>query len=129
MLGPELQRGQSARDMLSERRRLDRALDSLQRQRPGTIDAYVVAVALDSDPVFGREAREAGQVLSRRYGAAGRSITLAGPDGRGAGLPRGSLSSLTIALARIATDGPSRRRAGALFHQPRRAGGPDLSRR
>jgi hypothetical protein len=41
-------------------------------------------------------------VLARRYGAEGRTITLAGPDGRSAGLPRGSLTSLTIALARIA---------------------------
>jgi hypothetical protein len=102
MLGPELQRGLSAREMLNERRRLDEALDALQPQRSGTIDAYVVTVALDSDPVFGCEAREAGQVLSRRYAAAGRTITLAGPDGRGAGLPRGSISSVTIALARIA---------------------------
>ena len=101
-LGPEMQRGIPAREMLAERRRLDAALAALQPQRPGQIDAYVVAVALDSDPVFSREAREAGQVLTRRYGAAGRSITLAGPDGRSAGLPKGSLTSLTLALARIA---------------------------
>jgi len=101
-LGPELQRGRSARDMLAERRRLDQALASLQPQRKGTVDAYVVSVALDSDPVFAREAREAGEVLTRRYDAEGRTITLAGPDGRSAGLPRGSITSLTLALARIA---------------------------
>lgn len=101
-LGPELQRGRSAREMLAEQRRLHAALDALQPQRRGTIDAYVVAVALDSDPVFGREAREAGRVLARRYDAEGRTITLAGPDGRSAGLPKGSLTSLTLALARIA---------------------------
>src|SRR5690349_2921523 len=81
-LGPELQRGQPARALLAERRRLDTALAALQPQRPGTVDAYVVAVALDSDPVFAREAREAGRVLTRRYDAEGRAITLAGPDGR-----------------------------------------------
>lgn len=102
MLGPELQRGQLAREMLAERRRLDAALAALRPQRKGTIDAYVVAVALDSDPVFAREAREAGRVLSRRYDAEGRTITLAGPDGRSNGLPKGSLTSLTLALARIA---------------------------
>lgn len=102
ILGPELQRGQSAREMLAERRRLDAALAALQPQRRGTIDAYVVAVALDSDPVFSREAREAGKVLSRRYDAVGRTITLAGPDGRSAGLPKGSLTALTLTLARIA---------------------------
>jgi len=101
MLGPELQRGQSARDMLAERRKLDAALAALQPQRAGTVDAYVVAVALDSDPVFAREAREAGKVLTRRYDATGRTITLAGPDGRNAGLPKGSLTSLTLVLARI----------------------------
>ena len=100
--GPEMQRGLSAREMLAERRKLDAALAALQPQRRGTIDAYVVAVALDSDPVFAREAREAGKVLARRYDAAGRTITLAGPDGRAAGLPKGSLTSLTVTLARIA---------------------------
>lgn len=102
LLGPEMRRGLSAREMLAERRRLDAALAALQPQQRGTIDAYVVAVALDSDPVFAREAREAGKVLARRYGAEGRTITLAGPDGRGNGLPKGSLTSLTLALARIA---------------------------
>lgn len=102
LLGPEMRRGLSAREMLAERRKLDAALAALQPQRRGTIDAYVVAVALDSDPVFAREAREAGKVLARRYGAEGRTITLAGPDGRGNGLPKGSLTSLTLALARIA---------------------------
>ena len=102
MLGPELRRAESAREMLAERRRLDAALAALQPQRRGTVDAYVVAIALDSDPVFAREAREAGRVLSRRYDAAGRTITLAGPDGRSGGLPKGSITSLTLALARIA---------------------------
>ncbi|HYD24050.1 MAG TPA: C13 family peptidase [Croceibacterium sp.] len=102
ILGPELQRARSAREMLADRRNLDAALAALQPQRRGTIDAYVVSVALDSDPVFSREAREAGKVLARRYGAEGRAITLAGPDGRSAGLAKGSLTSLTLALARIA---------------------------
>jgi len=102
MLGPELQRAQSPRAMLAERRKLDAALAALQPQRRGTVDAYVVSVALDSDPVFSREAREAGKVLTRRYGAEGRAVTLAGPDGRSAGLAKGSLTSLTLVLARIA---------------------------
>ena len=101
-LGPELQRGRPAREILAERRRLDAALAVLQPQRSGTVDAYVVAVALDSDPVFAREAREAGKVLARRYDAEGRTITLAGPDGRAGGLPKGSLTSLTLVLARVA---------------------------
>ena len=101
-MGPELHRGISARELLADRRALDAALDALQPQRPGTLDAFVVSVALDSDPVFGREAREAGRVLAARYGAQGRTITLAGPVGRGDALPKGSPSSLSLALAHIA---------------------------
>lgn len=101
--GPEFQRGRSARYLRDQQRRLDAALAALQPQRPGTIDAYVVSVALDSDPVFSREAREAGAVLTRRYDAAGRSITLAGPDGTGgAALPHGSVTALTHTLAHVA---------------------------
>ena len=101
-LGPELQRGRSAKEMLADRRKLDKALASLQPHRKGTVDAYVVSVALDSDLVFAREAREAGRVLTRRYDAGGRSVTLAGPDGRSAEHPRGSIASLTLVLARMA---------------------------
>lgn len=101
--GPEFQRGRSARWLADQRRRLDASLATLQPQRPGTIDAYVVSVALDSDPVFSREAREAGAVLARRYDAAGRSVTLAGPDGNGGvPLPHGSLTALAHTLARVA---------------------------
>lgn len=95
--GPQLERGRSAKWLLADRRKLTQALNSLQPQRKGVVDAYVVSIALDSDPVFGREAREAGRVLTRRYDAAGRSLTLAG--GADAG---GSLESLALALARIA---------------------------
>jgi hypothetical protein len=102
-LGPVLERGRSARAMLADHRRLDAALAALAPQRKGVVDAYVVSVALDSDPVFAREAREAGKVLGRRYDAAGRTLVLAGRPGRGANdLPNGSLESLTLALARVA---------------------------
>jgi hypothetical protein len=60
-------------------------------------------VGLDSDPVFGREAREAAKVLTRRFDAAGRTLLLAGGDGRGApAAPMGSLHALSLALARVA---------------------------
>ncbi|WP_404336529.1 C13 family peptidase [Sphingomonas sp. MMS12-HWE2-04] len=95
--GPELERGRSARALLDDHRKLGVALDALVPQRKGVVDAYIVSVALDSDPVFGREAREAGKVLARRFDGAGRSVVLAG----GAG-PGGSLTSLTLALARVA---------------------------
>jgi Peptidase C13 family len=102
-LGPNLERGRSARSELAEHRRLTSALAGLAPQRRGVVDAYVLAIGLDSDPVFGREAREAGKVLSRRFDAAGRTLVLAGGDGRGgAALPMGSLHSLSVALARVA---------------------------
>ncbi|QFT78081.1 C13 family peptidase [Erythrobacter sp. THAF29] len=101
-LAPHMQRGVPAKDMLEQQRRLDKALGALQPQRPGTVDAYVLTVALDSDPVFAREAREAERVLSRRYGAEGRSLVLAGPDGKRDDLPKGSIRSFLIGLARIA---------------------------
>ena len=101
-LAPELEREFSARELLEQRRRLDQALAALKPQRRGTLDAYVVSIALDSDPVFAREAREAGRVLARRYDAEGRSIVLAGPDGRSGGLPKGSIRALMLTLAHVA---------------------------
>lgn len=102
-LGVEIERGRTAADTLAEHRRLDLALGSIGPQRKGVIDAYVVAVGLDSDAVFGREAREAGRVLTRRYGAAGRSVVLAASDGTAeSGLPRGSPANIAAVLARVA---------------------------
>ncbi|MEL7219266.1 MAG: C13 family peptidase [Pseudomonadota bacterium] len=101
-LGPQLQRGLSASEILDQRRRLDAELAKLQPQRPGTVDAYVLTIALDSDPVFAREARESGRVLARRYDGAGRTLTLAGPDGQRNDLPQGSIDALIISLAKIA---------------------------
>jgi hypothetical protein len=101
--GTQIERDRDPVAELEEHRKLDRALAALARQRPGTVDAYLVAIALDSDPVFGREARAAGDVLRHRYGATGRTIVLAGSDGSAPStLPRGSPASLAVALARIA---------------------------
>lgn len=101
--GGQIERDRDPRDVLAEHRRLSAALARLQPQRRGQVDAYIVSVALDSDPVFGREAREAARVLARRYRADGRAITLAGSDGRAPGdLPMGSPISLAAALARVA---------------------------
>ncbi|RYD59212.1 MAG: peptidase C13 [Sphingomonadales bacterium] len=101
--GPELQRGRTAKWMLEDSRRVSKALAALAPQRTKLVDAYVVSVALDSDPVFGREAREAGKVLAQRYDAAKRTLVLAGTDGSGPStLPNGSIASLTLGLAHIA---------------------------
>lgn len=101
-MGLSSERDRDPQWVLAEHRRLASALAAVQPQRKGVVDAYVVAVGLDSDPVFGREAREAGKVLSRRYDAAGRTIVLAGTDGSsGSALPRGSPDNIAAALARV----------------------------
>ena len=85
---------------LDQHKKLSAAIAALQPQRPGVVDAYVVSIGLDADPVFGREAAEAGRVLTRRYGAAGRSITLT--TGSKGAAPQGSPTNLSIALAAVA---------------------------
>lgn len=101
--GATIEHDRPAAALLAEHRRLTAALAKLQPQRKGMVDAYVVVAALDSDPVFGREAREAAKVLSQRYGAEGRTLLLAGSDGTAeSALPMGSPTSLDMALARVA---------------------------
>ncbi len=101
--GLQIERDRTATHALAEHRRLTRALATLAPQRKGVVDAYVLSVGLDSDPVFGREAREAGKVLGRRYDAVGRTIVLGGSDGKTPSpLPMGSPANVEAALARIA---------------------------
>ena len=101
--GASVERNRTARGALAEHRKLASVLAAVQRGRRGVIDAFVVAAALDSDPVFGREAREAGRVLARRYGALGRTVVLAGSDGSAdSALPIASPPALAAALARVA---------------------------
>ena len=102
-MGIDLERDRGAGWSLAEHRRLSTALAGVKPQKKGVVEAFVVVAALDSDPVFGREAREAMRVLERRYGAAGHSILLAGTDGTGdSALPMGSPANLSVALARVA---------------------------
>lgn len=102
-MGIQVERDRDAPWLLAEHRRLTAALAALKPQRKGTVDAYVVVAGLDSDPVFGREAREAAAVLTRRYGAEGHTILLAGTDGTApSALPMGSPDNIALALARIA---------------------------
>jgi len=101
--GVDLERDRPARWRLAEHRRLDAALAAVRPQRPGTVEAFVIVAALDSDAVFGREAREAARVLTRRYGAETHVIVLAGSDGsRDSDLAIGSPANLDLALARVA---------------------------
>ena len=83
-------------------RRLGEALGQLKPQRPGIVDAFLVVAALDADPVFSREAREAGRVLARRFGAQGRSIVLAEDEAGDKAHAAGTPANLAAALARSA---------------------------
>lgn len=86
---------------LTQLKRMSAAISALKPQRPGVVDAYVVSIGLDSDPVFGREASEAAKVLSRRYDADGRTLLLAAGGGAGP-VPNGSPANLQTALAAVA---------------------------
>ena len=82
--------------------RVAATLSTLKPQRAGMVDAYVVVIALDSDAVFSREAREAGRVLASRFDAAGRTIVLANDEGASKGDGPGSPQTLALALRRAA---------------------------
>ena len=101
-LGLTLKRGINLTDMLEQQRRLLAQIAALGAQRAGEVDAFVVTAALDSDPVFAKEAREAGRVLSQRYGAATRTLTLAGPDGESDDLAYGTVENLLRVLGAVA---------------------------
>lgn len=101
--GWSMEQNRSAVWHLAQHKRLATAIAGLQPQRPGVVDVYVVSIGLDSDPVFGREAGEAANVLGRRYHAAGRTIFLtAGADSKETGIPQGSPPNLATALAAVA---------------------------
>lgn len=85
-----------------DERRLSTALGRLKGQRPGIVDAYVIVAALDTDPVFGREAREAGRVLARRFDAEGRTVVLAEDEGDSRADAAGTPRHLELALERAA---------------------------
>lgn len=101
--GTTVERARTARWQLAESRRLGAALARIGPGRKGVVDAFVLSAGLDSDPVFGREAREAAKVLARRYAATTRTIVLAGSDGNAdSSLPTGSPANIAAALARMA---------------------------
>lgn len=82
--------------------RFSQALARLKPQRPGTVDAYVIVAALDPTPVFGREAREAGRVLSKRFDAEGRTLILANDEGEDKADAGATLDHLRLAIQRDA---------------------------
>jgi len=83
--------------------RMGEALARLAPQRPGVVDTYVLSAAFWDEPVFENEAREAANVLARRYDAAERTLVLSA--GRGPGVartyPAATPNNFNAALGRI----------------------------
>jgi Peptidase C13 family len=100
--GVVIAKGYAPTEALRQSRLMTAALAKLKPERRGVTDAFVVVAGLDSDSVFGREAAEAGRVLSRRFDADGRTLVVA--NGSGAGdrtVPDGNPEHLGMALAQI----------------------------
>lgn len=88
---------------LAQHQKLSQAIARIAPQRAGTVDAYVVVVGMDGDPVFRKESAETLKVLERRFAATGRSLLLAAGSGTAAAdAPQGSPANLAIALAAVA---------------------------
>ncbi len=100
--GVVTEQGRDAAWHYAQHRKLGAAIDALKPQRPGVVDAYVVVVGFDSDPVFGREAAETAKVLARRYDAVGRTIVLsAGSGALDKAVPDGSPANFEVALGAV----------------------------
>jgi hypothetical protein len=97
--GWSMEQNRSAGWQLAQHDRLTKSLAKIAPQRKGTVDAYVVVIGLDSDPVFQKESAETLNVLERRFGAVNRTLRLAAGA---ADVPQGSPANLATALAAIA---------------------------
>lgn len=101
--GWSMEQNRTAAWHLAQHQKLSKAIGKILPQRAGIIDAYVVVIGMDSDPVFQKEAAEVLKVLERRYGATGRSLLLtSGSDAGLADAPQGSPAHLATAMAAIA---------------------------
>jgi Peptidase C13 family len=102
--GWSAEQDRSAAWYLAQHKKLDTAITALKPGKKGVVEAFVLSISLDSDPVFSREASEASRVLSYRYGAAGHILLLtAGSDESTTGTPQGSPDNLAAGLAAIAS--------------------------
>ena len=101
--GWSMEQGRMPEWHLAQHEKLSKALSKIAPQRKGIVDAYVVVIGLDSDPVFKKETAEVFKVLQRRFGATTRSIRLAAGSGTDeTDAPQGSPPNLAITLAAIA---------------------------
>jgi hypothetical protein len=81
---------------------LDKALDAIEPSRPGHPSLYFVAYAPDGEQdVFMKEARYGTELFRRRFGAAGRTLTLVNNRQTVDQLPLATVSNLDYALRAI----------------------------
>lgn len=91
------------------------ALGSLQPQRPGVQDVYMLTVSFWGDPVFEREAVQTEEILRPHLGAEGRSIILsAGGQGQ-RNYPAASPDNFAAAIGRIGATMDAREDLFVLF--------------
>ncbi len=89
-------------DAAREAELMGAALTGLQPQRPGVVDTYVLAAGLWNDPVFESEASQAADILSRRFDAGGRTITLSAGSGSGQrAFPAATPNNIQAAIGKI----------------------------
>jgi hypothetical protein len=101
--GWSMEQNRSPEWHLAQHEKLSKALAKIAPQRKGIVDAFVVVIGLDSDPVFKKETAEVVNVLQRRFGATTRSIRLSAGSGTDVeDAPQGSPTNLAVALASIA---------------------------
>ncbi|MES1158435.1 MAG: C13 family peptidase [Terricaulis silvestris] len=81
---------------------LSDALNSLQPQRPGHMDVYLLVASFWNDPVFQSEATQAADILRDHLGAQGRTIILsAGVGGGTRQYPAATPNNVQAALGKI----------------------------
>ncbi|HSA88270.1 MAG TPA: C13 family peptidase [Burkholderiales bacterium] len=89
--------------LYAQKELLDQALASLQPRAPGKINLYLLTVAGDaSQEVFRREVDFVQREFARRFGTAGRSISLINSRNTAASAPMATLTSIRRAVKAIA---------------------------
>jgi hypothetical protein len=97
-----MEQGRSPAWYFDQHKRVGAALSGLAPERKGVVDAYVVVAGIDADGVFGKEASEAAKVLSKRFDAVGRTITLTASPGSGTD-PFANPTNLSTVLGGVAS--------------------------
>ncbi len=90
------------RDAARQAELMGAAMSSLQPQRPGQQDVYLIVASLWGEPVFEREATQAQEILQTHLGAQGRTILLtAGSNGGLRSYPAATPENLSAAIGKV----------------------------